>query len=83
MTQEVFFPYGGDEIMDGIALVLNGLGKRCAGCNRITRNEFLQDSKCPVCRGTESQERGLQDFGTNGGVRCNVSSGPCSCGAWH
>jgi len=22
-------------------------------------------------------------FGTNGGVRCDVSSGPCACGAWH
>ena len=21
--------------------------------------------------------------GTNGGRRCDVSSGPCSCGAWH
>jgi len=21
--------------------------------------------------------------GSNGGVRCDVSSGPCSCGAWH
>lgn len=20
---------------------------------------------------------------TNGGVRCDVKSGPCSCGAWH
>ena len=22
-------------------------------------------------------------FGTNGGRRCDVSHGPCSCGAWH
>ena len=22
-------------------------------------------------------------LGTNGGVRCDVTSGPCSCGAWH
>jgi hypothetical protein len=22
-------------------------------------------------------------YGTNGGVRCDVASGPCSCGAWH
>lgn len=22
-------------------------------------------------------------FGTNGGRRCDVRSGPCSCGAWH
>ncbi len=23
------------------------------------------------------------DMGTNGGVRCDVISGPCACGAWH
>jgi hypothetical protein len=23
------------------------------------------------------------DMGTNGGVRCDVTSGPCACGAWH
>ena len=23
------------------------------------------------------------DLGKNGGVRCDVTSGPCSCGAWH
>ncbi len=23
------------------------------------------------------------DLGTNGGVRCDTVSGPCSCGAWH
>lgn len=22
-------------------------------------------------------------LGTNGGVKCDVASGPCSCGAWH
>jgi hypothetical protein len=22
-------------------------------------------------------------YGSNGGVKCDVSSGPCSCGAWH
>ena len=22
-------------------------------------------------------------YGSNGGVRCDVSEGPCSCGAWH
>ena len=21
--------------------------------------------------------------GSNGGVKCDVSNGPCSCGAWH
>lgn len=23
------------------------------------------------------------NMGTNGGVRCDVTSGPCACGAWH
>jgi hypothetical protein len=23
------------------------------------------------------------DLGTNGGIRCDVVSGPCACGAWH
>ncbi len=23
------------------------------------------------------------NLGTNGGQRCDVVSGPCSCGAWH
>ena len=23
------------------------------------------------------------DLGTNGGIRCDVIEGPCSCGAWH
>jgi hypothetical protein len=23
------------------------------------------------------------DFGYNGGVKCDVAKGPCSCGAWH
>ena len=31
---------------------------------------------------TDAHERNV-DLGTNGGRRCDVSSGPCSCGAWH
>ncbi len=23
------------------------------------------------------------DLGSNGGIKCDVVSGPCSCGAWH
>lgn len=25
----------------------------------------------------------LPAVGTNGGKKCDVTSGPCSCGAWH
>ena len=79
-----FWPYGGQgEDLDDVALLLNGLGKRCAGCNQPTKNKFLKDDKCPVCRGTTSAEPGRRDYGTNGGIRCDVASGPCSCGAWH
>lgn len=81
MAEQEFWPYGANEYADDAALILNALAKRCITCDRVTRNEFLQDDKCPVCRGT--WERGLRDFGTNGGVRCDVSSGLCSCGAFH
>lgn len=30
----------------------------------------------------EAHSIGL-DMGSNGGVRCDVTSGPCCCGAWH
>lgn len=23
------------------------------------------------------------DLGTNGGVKCDTTGGPCACGAWH
>lgn len=23
------------------------------------------------------------DLGTNGGISCDTTSGPCACGAWH
>lgn len=23
------------------------------------------------------------DMGTNGGVKCDTTEGPCACGAWH
>ena len=46
-------PWGGDELMDDFALMLNGLAKRCGGCQRVIRNKYLKtvaDSKlCPDC----------------------------------
>jgi hypothetical protein len=42
--------WGGNELMDDVALVLNGLGARCQTCTRVTRNQHLQDGKCPDCR---------------------------------
>ena len=84
INKEEFFPYGGQgEAMDDVALLLNGFAKRCADCKRPTKNKYLQEGKCPVCRGTTTTEKGRPDYGTNGGTRCDVSSGPCSCGVWH
>lgn len=47
-------------------------------------NELLQ---CSFIDG--AVDIGIQDAhaeainSRNGGVRCDVTSGPCSCGAWH
>ena len=76
------FRWGGDEFMDDVTLILNNLGKRCASCNNVTKNHFLNEDKCPDCSGTTPLGR-KEFFGTNGGVQCDRSSGPCSCGAWH
>jgi hypothetical protein len=79
-----FFPYGAapGSPMDDIALLLNGLAKRCAACNRPTHNKWLKDKKCPICR-EDKTVRGNTDYGSNGGQACDTFSGPCSCGAWH
>lgn len=29
------------------------------------------------------QAHSTVNLGINGGVRCDVTSGPCACGAWH
>jgi len=81
---EEFWPYGGQgEVLDDTALLLNSLAKRCAGCNRPTKNKYLKEGRCPVCRGVVDQEPGRTNYGTNGGIRCDTASGPCACGAWH
>jgi hypothetical protein len=41
-----------NELMDEIALLLNGMAKRCVKCRRSTRTNHLdQDQRCPDCRG--------------------------------
>jgi len=42
--------FGGNELADDFCLLLNGLAKRCVACRSVTRNEYLQDGKCPDCR---------------------------------
>ena len=71
--------YYGNEYVDEVCMLLNGLGKRCTQCKKGTFTKFLDDGKCPVCRGGPAPH----DYGRNGGVKCDTHSGPCSCGAWH
>jgi len=43
--------FGGDSLFDDIALLLNGLAKRCNMCWAPTRKEYLIDGRCPDCDG--------------------------------
>ena len=44
-------PYGGGEIIDDFHLLLNGDGRYCKKCQRVTRNEHLDENDlCPDCR---------------------------------
>lgn len=37
--------------MDEVALLLNGLAKKCKGCGRVINNCYLDDNfHCPDCR---------------------------------
>lgn len=80
-----FFPYGAapGSPMDDVACLLNGFAKRCTGCKRPTMTKWLEDGKCPVCRGVDNETKGHTNYGRNGGRDCDTNSGPCSCGAWH
>ncbi|MDP1689355.1 MAG: hypothetical protein Q8L47_04495 [bacterium] len=46
-------PYGGDELMDDIALLLNDMAKRCTTCKRVVRKKYLKERNefnyCPDC----------------------------------
>ena len=43
--------FGGDNLVDDIALLLNGLAKICIMCQAPTRNKYLIKSVCPDCDG--------------------------------
>lgn len=49
-SQKQRSPWGGDEFLDDTVLLLNGLGKRCAACKQVARNQFLENGLCPGCR---------------------------------
>ncbi len=42
-------PWGGNELVDDVALLLNELGEKCAECKRVTHNQFLHNGLCPDC----------------------------------
>jgi len=41
--------WGGNRLVDDVALLLNNDGKECCECERITRNEYLFEGLCPDC----------------------------------
>ena len=65
MTQEQarqMFPYrpaskysesvfGGNNLVDDVALLLNELAKRCEMCATTTKNRYLRNKICPDCDG--------------------------------
>lgn len=52
------------------------------------QHDFLELQRCCVIDGVldtrimDAHEK-YASLGTNGGRRCDVKRGPCSCGAWH
>jgi hypothetical protein len=52
------------------------------------RHDFGGLQRCCMIDGAldtglmEAHER-YANLGRNGGIRCDVVSGPCACGAWH
>jgi hypothetical protein len=44
-------PYAEEnEFVDVACLAINGLVKRCAGCERFARHKYLENNLCPDCR---------------------------------
>lgn len=43
--------FGGDTLVDDVALLLNGLAARCCMCQAPTKIEYLKDQACPDCDG--------------------------------
>lgn len=52
-----YWKYGEDAYLDDVALLLNKMAKRCAGCKRVTRNQYLEDGQCPECRGVAAPDQ--------------------------
>lgn len=44
-------PWGGNTMIDDRALLLSGDGTRCKGdgCDKVTKNCFLEEGLCPDC----------------------------------
>ncbi|MDP2651113.1 MAG: hypothetical protein Q8O98_00815 [bacterium] len=43
--------FGGNSLADDIAMLLNGIAKRCKMCKAPTKKEYLTDEVCPDCCG--------------------------------
>ena len=43
--------FGGNNLVDDTALLLNGLAKRCKMCKAPTKLKYLDESSCPDCDG--------------------------------
>jgi hypothetical protein len=42
--------WGANDLYDDFAILINGLGKKCKTCKRVTWNKYLEDDTCPDCR---------------------------------
>ena len=43
--------FGGDQLADDVALLLNELAQRCRMCTAPTRKKYLNEEICPDCNG--------------------------------
>ena len=48
--------WGGNTMVDDVALVLNGMAKGCGMCRATTRTEYLRNDTCPDCDGRSEYE---------------------------
>ena len=62
---------------------LNGPIEELRAAFEAGRSGYCRDG-CKIERAVKEMSENLtSDYGENGGQRCDMQSGPCSCGAWH
>lgn len=62
--------------------VMKSIGGRADGLER-TFDDLIEMSTTPEGTIDISTLDNAPAVGYNGGLKCDVTSGPCSCGAWH